>query len=213
MKMMRSERIHPVIVLVVVGALAGSAGSAAWADIAGSSHDFSSQAWSKGERCLPCHTPHNASGPTDAPLWNHQLTAATFVPYSSETIDSTALVGQPGMTSKLCLSCHDGTVAVDSFGGAPGSTYIAPEKSVGTDLSDDHPIGMFWRHQTDTPTCSNCHDLRNGGTPRLLPFFGVGNDKRVECATCHDPHDKASQPSMLRMSNTGSALCLHCHGK
>jgi len=34
----------------------------------------------------------------------------------------------------------------------------------------------------------------------------------VECATCHDPHSSAN-PTFLRISNAGSAVCLTCHIK
>lgn len=36
----------------------------------------------------------------------------------------------------------------------------------------------------------------------------------VECASCHDPHvSGASNPTFLRIANTGSAVCLACHTK
>lgn len=47
----------------------------------------------------------------------------------------------------------------------------------------------------------------NGGTSSASdaePF--------VECASCHDPHTKAN-PTFLRISNDGSAVCLACHVK
>jgi len=34
----------------------------------------------------------------------------------------------------------------------------------------------------------------------------------VECASCHDPHT-AANPTFLRVSNAGSAVCLSCHIK
>src|SRR3954451_17667369 len=60
------------------------------------------------EICIFCHTPHRGTGET--PLWNHALSSATYTPYTSSTIK--AAVGQPTGASKLCLSCHDGTVAL-----------------------------------------------------------------------------------------------------
>ncbi len=102
-----------------------------------------------------CHTPHNADASvTDAPLWNHEVTTAIYTVYSSPTMD--VPVGQPGGISKLCLSCHDGTVAVDNFGGTTDGavtigSYATPPSynpALTTDLSDDHPIGMEWDHQT-----------------------------------------------------------------
>ncbi|MFT5698937.1 MAG: hypothetical protein ACI8ZB_001793 [Desulforhopalus sp.] len=119
------------------------------AGIRGSKHDFSDSNWANGQICLPCHAPHTGSKVASVPLWNHELSTATYTLYSSPTLD--AVPGQPAGISKLCLSCHDGTVAIDSFGGHNGShsgqgsgglvgtQFISGSKLSGTDLSDDHP--------------------------------------------------------------------------
>jgi predicted CXXCH cytochrome family protein len=194
--------------MLVAGLVAGGS-SAALADIAGSAHDLRSYGWSGGEICIVCHTPHDADTTVSAsPLWNHEVTTATYTLYSSPTMDVT--VNQPGAESKLCLSCHDGTVALDSFGGATGSTYIDSGALIDTDLSDDHPVGIDWFHQTlsATPDCSGCHQI----SPSAFvgpPFFAG----RLECATCHDVHNRevASEPGLLRRTLAGSELCLWCH--
>ncbi len=85
--------------------------------IVGSAHDFNTgigNGWYTSDQiCIPCHVPHNAdTSVAAAPLWNHEVTVATFTPFSSATMD--AIVGQPDESSKLCLSCHDGTVGIDS---------------------------------------------------------------------------------------------------
>jgi len=184
--------------------------SNAFAGIAGSKHNFSSQGWSGGKICKPCHTPHNADASVgNAPLWNHAVTGATYTLYSSPTLD--AVMEQPGGVSKLCLSCHDGTIALDSFGGTTGSTMISGPGLIGTDLSDDHPVSFDWGHESNTGgSCSQCHDAHGSSGITFvspLPFF----DGRVECATCHDPHNGPGFDHMLRMTMAGSALCLHCH--
>ncbi|MCP4665925.1 MAG: cytochrome C, partial [Deltaproteobacteria bacterium] len=114
------------LLVVLAVAILGTMGfvSVSYAVIAGSAHDFSTQPWMaahNGQICLPCHTPHNAdTSVTDGPLWNHQVTTvATYTLYTSSTFEATDS-GQPDGRSKLCLSCHDGTVAVDSFGGVTG---------------------------------------------------------------------------------------------
>lgn len=180
--------------------------------IVGSAHDFTSgtNTWyNSDEICIACHTPHNADLTIiDAPLWNHELSDAVYTVYSSPTMD--VPVGQPLATSKLCLSCHDGTIALDSFGGNTGTTLMTGDANVGDDLSDDHPISIDWQHQTETPECSNCHDMTQ--TPSMispLPFF----DGNVECATCHDVHAGSGASNLLRISNTGSDLCFYCHAK
>lgn len=183
--------------------------------IRGSQHDFSSKSWSGGEICKVCHTPHNADiGIVEAPLWNHQTTTATYQLYESSTLLSHT--EQPRGPSKICLSCHDGTVAVDSFGGNTGSTQISGNAMIGTDLRDDHPVSIHWKHKPgpwgpNTPSCLSCHNL--GGSIAVvapLPFPGG----YVECSTCHDVHGtEANYPHLLRMWNDRSSLCLYCHWK
>ena len=168
--------------------------------ISGSSHDLGSI--TGGKVCIVCHTPHGAM--TDGPLWSHETTTESFTVYDSPTISTTP--GQPGNISIMCLSCHDGTIAVDSFGGATGSTYIAGAAKVGTNLADDHPIGIQWDH-IDPGPCAGCH--AGGELNTDVKFF----NGYVECASCHDPHNKTVDYKMLRKTNTGSALCLYCHGK
>src|SRR4051794_31953197 len=60
------------------------------------------------EICKFCHTPHNAT--PAKPLWNRSTPGTLYTPYTSSTLDAT--VGQPDGTSILCLSCHDGTIAL-----------------------------------------------------------------------------------------------------
>ncbi len=196
----------------------------ALADITGSAHDFSAQSWSQGEICLPCHTPHHADmSVSKAPLWNHANTQAVYTLYQSPTMHETPV--QPLGISKLCLSCHDGTVAVDSFGNHSGSQFIGGTANLGTDLSNDHPISISWTHQTIVPfgmssQCTYCHTLihqQQNPEKYPLPFYTYdnGNTYKVECATCHDPHNKdvPGEPRMLRKSNLQSQLCLGCHNR
>ncbi len=186
--------------------------SSALAGIEGSAHDFSPESWSMGEICLPCHTPHNSDTTvSSAALWNHAVTTSTFEIYSSPTMDVTP--GQPGGVSRLCLSCHDGTVALDSFGGNMGSIFVSGDADLTTDLSDDHPVGMLWDHSTVTPparpdTCSICHNVSVPGVVISELSFPEG---MVECSTCHDPHNGANEEHLLRITNANSELCLHCH--
>ena len=58
--------------------------------IVGSAHDFSDDSWNtSGQICLVCHTPHNADvAVSNAPLWNHETTQATFTPYTSATMNA-----------------------------------------------------------------------------------------------------------------------------
>ncbi len=182
--------------------------------IVGSAHDFSDDSWNTtGQICLVCHTPHNADvSVTNAPLWNHETTLATFTTYTSATMQATT--GQPDASSKLCLSCHDGTVAVDNFGGETGGTHFLTGSSlIGTDLSDDHPLSFVY----DAALASadgGLYDPTNtnsglGGTINQDMLI----DSKVQCASCHDVHNGSGVARLLRKSNNGSDLCLTCHNK
>ncbi len=204
--------------------------STLFADIKDSHHDFSGASWSNGEICLPCHAPHNANMDVpDAPLWNHQTTQATFQVYQSSTLD--AAPGQPNGKSKLCLSCHDGTVAIENHSGYTNGTQYASFGNLTTDLRNDHPISFVYDAQlaqkdgelndpTTTPSglggtieqdllfngyleCSSCHDVH------------VSRNTQG-CTGCHDMHGSngvVTKTLSLRISNDGSQLCLTCHKK
>lgn len=192
------------------------AGSAFAQTIVGTDHDLSGVQGTGGEICVVCHTPHNAdTSVAEAPLWNHAVTTADFTVYSSPTFDG-GPSGQPGGASRLCLSCHDGTVALDAFGGGAGTAgnVIAPGDAayIGIDLSNDHPISFIYDSALATsdggladPATANSG---LGGTIDADMLF-AGN---MECASCHDVHDNTIAP-FLRLSNAASAMCLTCHNK
>lgn len=192
--------------------------AAARAEIAGSAHDFSGLGFSQGQICLPCHAPHNTSTAVqNVPMWNHAVTSAVYQLYTSETLDAGSPAGalnQPGGSSKLCLSCHDGTIAIDAFGGNPGSQLISGRNNLGTDLGNDHPVSFVYdthlaladgRLNDPASTLSGLA----GSTGTVLEDMLFAS--RLECSSCHDVHNKFGQPALLLKSNTGSALCLTCH--
>lgn len=204
-----------VMALLAVGAVfIGS--QFADAAITGSAYDFQSAGWNNtGEICAPCHTPHNAD-PNVKPLWNHEVTEATFTTYSSDTLDAADVV-QPTGPSKLCLSCHDGTVALDNFGGTTGGTnFISGAADLGTDLSTSHPISFTY--DTALATADGfLYDPANtsSGIGRNIDedmLAGPGNDQ-MECSSCHDVHNERSISYLLKKDNAGSALCMTCHDK
>lgn len=123
-----------------------------------------------GEICVFCHTPHGANTSGPGPLWNRQFNnvVSSYTMYDSWTIDGTNPDDSVLTGSMLCLSCHDGTQAMDTLVNGPtGSNWTgdnavgsdqgwdwreskwmssgvignAPEiPYIGTDLSDDHPV-------------------------------------------------------------------------
>lgn len=201
--------------ILVVGLFLVAAAPSLYAQtIVGSAHDFADDSWNTtGKICLVCHTPHNADVTvTNAPLWNHETTVATYLTYSSATMDATT--GQPDASSKLCLSCHDGTVAVDNFGDQTnGVHFITGRANLGTDLSGDHPISFTYDAALaaidlglfdPTTTSSGL-----GGTIEHDLLIG----SQVQCASCHDVHNGSGIDRLLRISNDASSLCLTCHNK
>ncbi|MFZ5941101.1 MAG: cytochrome c3 family protein [Bacteroidota bacterium] len=209
--------------LVSVLAVLGSISSSLCGQISGTAHDFSSESWAPAENkmCAVCHTVHNAISIPEAPLWNHESTAvAGYSLYSSATFDSDGgtTITDPDASSKLCLSCHDGTVALENFGGISGGTnYIDPGYRIGgvtgNDLSNNHPISFDYTTAlaaldgglNDPSTTSS----GLGGTIASDMLFG----NRMQCASCHDVHNKFGVSNLLKMSNTNSQLCLTCHNK
>jgi len=196
--------------LVLIAALLMLPLAAMAQGISGTSHDFSTASWnSSGEICIVCHTPHDAGATADAPLWNHTTTTATYTVYDSATMEATP--GQPSGVSLMCLSCHDGTVALDSFGTAPGTTTsVTGIFNKGTDLSNDHPISMTY-DVADlglNPVSDPSGTPAGGSIDTDMLFAG-----EVQCASCHDPHDDAGLANFLVKSNAASDLCLTCHNK
>jgi predicted CXXCH cytochrome family protein len=161
--------------------------------------------------CLPCHTPHNAMevDGENFVLWNHAETNQTFDMYQT-THNPTSL--QPQGPSKLCLSCHDGVTAIDSYGGTTGSIVMTGNAALGTDLRNDHPIGM--RYPTNLPSDYNnptsfAPGIGGGEGVKLVTING--ND-RVECNSCHNVHNNGLG-NFLRVPIQESYLCLQCHIK
>ena len=204
--------------LLLVAARVGVAGT-----LGGSAHDFSLAGWNVGAKvCVTCHIPHKSDTTVaDAPLWNHRLAATTYALYTSPTLK--ASVGQPGGISKLCLSCHDGTVAIDSFGGATGTTMISAANNLGNSLKDDHPIGFTYDTALATakgtmfdPATRNVtigSSPTKTGTIAALMLTGG----KMECTSCHDVHNTftvgAKGTGMVTMATAGSAICVACHNK
>ena len=177
------------------------------AQILGSVHDFTTELSPNTDLCAFCHTPHDSDiTVSEAPLWDHELTTATYTPYDTVTMDATMSGDSTTYgISRLCLSCHDGTVAVDSYGGVTGTNLISGNwpgvgvNYVAGDLSAEHPISV--------PTTDP--DVRDTPLNAGTQLFGG----QVECASCHDVHDQTGLGSLLTVTNAASELCLSCHIK
>lgn len=127
-----------------------------------------------------------------------------------------------------CLSCHN----PDGGTGQPGDPTDFTAFLIGTDLRNDHPVGVAYPTINGTGTDWNTP----GGSKGSVRFFDENNNGRmdkgdirlfdrgaghaVECASCHDPHGVPSAgtgspflPSFLRKPIAGSGVCLTCHAK
>ncbi len=149
--------------------------AAAISDIVNTKHNLSVsspgtvKASTEDETCVFCHTPHGATAFPGSPLWNRQLSNETYTVYTSSSLDAEDIMGQldqPGGSSKLCLSCHDGTLALGTVSNAPGSgtggaialtgteadgsmpvgagILTGFTRKLGTDLTNDHPISLTY---------------------------------------------------------------------
>lgn len=178
------------------------------------------------EVCIFCHAPHNSNRTVlDAPLWNHTMSTATYTPYASNTMHASP--GQPNGLSKLCLSCHDGTIAIDSYGNNTPASHIgldqlrvgdfSPEMEIGVNLTNDHPISFTY----DSTLASINGKLRDPETATILPGVNsatgtikatlLDSSGQIQCTSCHDIHNSQGIDKLLKVNNTGSALCLTCH--
>ena len=220
MKLRAMARVLSVaawMLLAVCPAMAGT--------LAGTAHDFSAAAWGGGQVCVACHTPHNANSAGTAPLWNHTVTIQTYTLYTSSSLSAT--MAQPTVSDKLCLSCHDGTVAVDSYRGSlgmsdpTGTTFISAANKLGTNLNFHHPSsfvydaalaaanGSLWDPTSKVVTVGAGAQQKTGPISTVM-LSGA----QVQCSSCHDVHNTYTNPGatkLLKMSMARSAMCFACH--
>jgi predicted CXXCH cytochrome family protein len=145
----------------------------------------------------------------EVPLWDHALTSASFSTY----VGTTGLQGtvtSPSGATQLCLSCHDGTLGLDSFGGVVNTTsnqmQITNPAYVGTDLRDDHPVSITYEG-------TGAGLFASPTNAATAIFDDGGGNLTVECASCHEPHNSAGIANMLVMDPANSLLCTSCHNK
>lgn len=218
-------------VLSLAALLASPPHGPLWAaSILNSKHDLSvgsattgPKAASETQVCVFCHTAHKPG--INVPLWNKSQTAQTFTFYSSNYVNTYLGMAAPSMSAltgtrtKLCLSCHDGVTAlggVYNLGGSPGTiamtaTPLGAAANLGLDLSNDHPVLYDVKPGAGPPTAPGTNpeiQLPAGGD--RVKVYGATN--RVECTSCHDPHDNQFTKFLVK-SNANAALCTTCHLK
>jgi hypothetical protein len=140
--------------------------------------------------------------------------------------------------SRLCMSCHDGTVALDTYYGQTGThfisnganTYFGAQPVIELDGMKTHPIGF----DATTLQAGTTQDTHLWGTMLANNYLGNANagtltvqsrlfQGQFTCSTCHDVHNKLNDTSasipvgtqnyFLLGGQTNSALCITCHNQ
>lgn len=219
--------------LVVSALLLGFAASSQAATIVGTKHDLSNSSSGSGRTiksltqnqvCVFCHVPHN--GVVNKLLWNRTTNPSSFNVYTSYNSAEmrTALISTTAITtgsnSLLCLSCHTLSNAdqvitdtANSKGGSASftSTTWSKNAALGTDLTNDHPVGISYAAALGAGTAGAFGAANLNALPAATKVFGTNGT--MECATCHDVHGGVTGTKFLVMDNAGSALCIACHKK
>jgi len=210
-------------------------------EISGTVNEVGTGGWNgRKEICRVCHVPHDHGRAgqryLEGLLWNHTVSSATYTMYDSgwsSSIDN-AQSAQPDGTAKLCLGCHDGTIAIDSFdkyagtagneiqsiygGGLAGFQVGKFLDGTNTDLRGTHPLSITYDETVDTGLHAKTDTMGTSGT-----IADVLDDGKVQCSSCHDVHDRAEAvpgTHLLRVATKDmgggeqpSGLCLTCHIK
>ncbi|MBI4655072.1 MAG: cytochrome C [Nitrospirae bacterium] len=199
------------------------------------------------EICVFCHTPHNAQ--PGRPLWNHDMPTSGYTMYGSEYLQRAdyplplaigTTTGTPGMLSRQCLSCHDGTVAVGAvymvrgtilgnnliaMSGVTGSGAIPTTATgyIGTDLTRHHPVGIEYNPSITISFGSGIRtiELISNPTSMAMKLYTISAKNYVECSSCHDSHiDTGYSKQKFLRDTTGGTLaakisntCSACHNK
>lgn len=170
--------------------------------------------------CKFCHVPHTAI--ENEPLWGHALSQAQYKTPVVRRKGGVTPAPQPDGASRLCLSCHDGTVAIGDVHGSrktlsmSGSARITPGRRghIGTDLSGSHPISVV---VPETPDPEDVADTA------LIPRSVIESNRevkldpagKIQCTTCHDPHaDSYYKPGATPhffVKPTVTEVCTACH--
>jgi len=163
--------------------------------------------------CTFCHAPHGGLGGV-TPLWNQKLSQSSYVPYNSTTFAEQGTQPTLGKSSSLCLSCHDGTVAVGqsaAYGQLPTTGSMNAMDSFGTTLTGSHPFSLVPPIKDAPNLVASLASQGKTADPTGAVKLVNGN---IECTSCHDPHiqtiDPIGQNFLVRDSSRGQ-MCLACH--
>ncbi len=163
------------------------------------------------DSCSYCHAPHSG---LNIGLWNQKLTTQSYTMYTSNTEKNTGAQPVLGSDSNMCLSCHDGTVAVGStlvYGQVSMQGSMNTPDVFGSKMQTSHPFSLV------TPLKDNIDlvaSLASNGTTADSTHSVHLIKGSVECTSCHNPHiqakDLVSQNFLVKDGSSGQ-LCLSCH--
>jgi predicted CXXCH cytochrome family protein len=178
---------------------------------------------------------------TYLPLWNHQFTERPdFEQYTNgsgplggtaqKAAQSISAFEEVGSVSLLCLGCHDGSRAVNTYGNpAQDSRSMSNDTDSADIINAQYRIG-YAANDTDNGILENHHpigfryadvvavDLEiydpAGVTLGTHTLSDLLYDGKMECATCHAVHNTGNNgEKLLYESDSHSNLCLSCHAK
>ncbi len=164
--------------------------------------------------CLYCHAPHSGVQGGSSALWSQTLSTQVYTTYSSTTMHNTTQQPALGADSSLCLSCHDGTVAVGQtqpYGPQSMTGNMNPSDVFGASLQGSHPFSVKLP-MVDAPDLVSSLTTTHTTTDPLKQVNLINSN--VECTSCHTPHaqaiDQFSQNFLVRDGSNGQ-ICLSCH--
>lgn len=225
---MRAERRAGLLAACLLATATGVARAQAGGSVVDTLHNLSVsgpgeiRAATETQVCRFCHVPHTAVVPE--PLWGHRLSdaAAYAVPDVTGAGRAIRPAPQPNGSSRLCLSCHDGTVALGDVGrggnlAMRGAQRLAPGHRgfLGTDLSGSHPISIPMPRTDPGADDGSDMGLRPLQALAADPDVKLDDEGRIQCTTCHDPHsDRNYAPGRVPhfwVKSTVEDVCLACH--
>ncbi len=191
------------------------------------------KATSETQVCIFCHTPHNAD--PSGPLWNHQLpSGVTYLKYTSSTMvaccTAQSNAPDPNGATKLCLSCHDGTVALNvivnsqgtastvasnlASGASSYTTALATNQfalnTVGsttfTNLTGQHPVGIPFPGSTTSLGASKADPTQFGTVATTGCIAGVPT-----CVTGGAASTAGAYIYLYGTAGAYSVECASCH--
>lgn len=164
--------------------------------------------------CIFCHTPHNSAPQT--PLWNHKETTQSFGHYSSQSLkihtdpatrSAADYKLEPNGSSRLCLGCHDGVTAL---GALQGGAVIEINNSFDTAMSggrsfdrdrttnSHHPVSFIYNANVrdKLKALEPLNGYKLPSDPVAAPEVKLDREGRMQCTTCHDPHQSKTDASL-----------------